>query len=128
MKKDNKTLDELVTNLSALGYEIDPYYSSDGMALARGPKFLIRAFDKHNGNIIQIGMLETFDKWSNSVDYEDRLPETAKGLSQVFEAVSLLNKCHYCPRWDTPHLIANKHCCDGCYKTKNHNRKKDGKR
>lgn len=117
----NNQFDVLADQLVARGFKVDPYMTgSDGMLIVEGPKYRIRVFDDK----FQVGFEETFDKWSNSTDYEDKVPHTERALDAILEFVGTLNKCHFCTSWTTPHRIANRPCCDECHKAKHKPKKK----
>lgn len=114
----------LEDQLKGRGFRIAEH--SEGMLIACGPKFRIRALTEFNS--IQFGFEETFDRWANSSDYEAQMPESDKELDRLLETVGGLNRCNFCTSWKTPHKIANKPCCDECFITRTKKRDKDGKR
>ena len=77
-------LEFITEQLPARGFKIIEKCS--GMIFFQGPRFRIRAIADEDK--FQVGMEKTFDRWANSVDYEDEIAQTEKHLEQILEADS----------------------------------------
>jgi len=61
---------------------------------------------------------KTFDRWANSVDYEDKIPHTKNGIHRLLETVNSLVKCTKCTDWGEQSDFTkrhNKYYCGDCY-------------
>ena len=96
--------------------------------LLKNEKYRIRIL---NYQYFQVGFIETFDRWANSVDYECKLPTNLKKLDETMTYINSLKRCNKkigvnrknkpikCSSWEKPHIIKNnKGLCQECFSNK----------
>ena len=69
-------------------------------------------------NLIQFGFNKTFDRWANSVDYEDKIPHTKSGAHRLLNLVNDLVRCTKCTDWGEKSYFVKRHnryYCNDCY-------------
>ena len=92
-----------------------------------------------NGSVLQFGFKSTFNKWSDSIDYEIKMPESKEELEEALNYLNSLKRCkrktnrsnrsYQCYTWmDIKESKRNNGICDSCkdHRVKNSTKKKKG--
>ena len=78
-------------------------------------------------NKIQFGFKSSFDRWANSVDYEEDIPRTRARIDRALEYVGKMIKCSRCEEWAAKgdlNFIGKRPYCDYCYSLRSKKGKK----
>ncbi|MCK5643024.1 MAG: hypothetical protein KAJ19_19610, partial [Gammaproteobacteria bacterium] len=68
-----------------------------GVVILSDEKCHIRILPESNK--IQFGFKSSFDRWANSVDYEEDIPRTRTRIDKTLEYVGKMIKCSRCEAW-----------------------------
>jgi len=104
----------LLEALKELGFKFEYEYKENSFC-GFNKNFRIRGLSDR----FQIGIVSTFDRWANSVDFECKYPQSFKKLNEIFEEVCSLVKCDKCSEWlnqDQQKKLGAKTLCDWHYK------------
>ena len=69
-------------------------------------------------NKIQFGFKSSFDRWANSVDYEENIPRTRTRIDKILDYIGKMIKCSRCEAWAAKgdlNFIGKRAYCDYCY-------------
>lgn len=78
-------------------------------------------------NKIQFGFKSSFDRWANSVDYEEDIPRTRTRIDKALEYVGKMIKCSRCEEWEAKgdlNFAGKRPYCDYCYRLRIKKKKK----
>ena len=98
---------------------------SYGVSIFSSEKFYIRILTETNK--LQFGFRSSFDRWANSVDYEEDIPHTRSRVDKVLEYVGKMIKCSRCEEWGAKgdlNFVGKRPYCDYCYNMRVKKRKK----
>ena len=73
----------------------------------------------HRLGIIQFGFRTTFDRWANSVDFQDKIPVNEGKAKKILDLLNKMKKCYKCDTWLMPGEGMNRGgrlYCDHCKK------------
>ena len=102
----------------------DYLVNTRGFTLVDDYSFVILGSEKYyvrilpESNKIQFGFKSSFDRWANSVDYEENIPRTRTRIDKVLGYVDRMIKCSRCEEWGAKgdlNFAGKRPYCDYCY-------------
>ena len=120
--------------MSKVSFDLKDYLvNTRGFVLVDDYSFVILSSEKCHirilpeSNKIQFGFKSSFDRWANSVDYEEDIPRTRARIDRVLEYVGKMIKCSRCEAWAAKGdltFIGKRAYCDYCYSMRSKKGKK----
>lgn len=120
MRKLTFDLEDYLVNTR--GFRLAENY---GVLILSNEKFYIRILLESSK--IQFGFKSSFDRWANSVDYEEDIPRTRARIDRILSYVNNMIKCSRCIVWRAKgdlHFVGKRPYCNSCYSLRTKKRKK----
>ena len=111
----SKQVFDLENYLKTLGFKIIEGHSGWGF-IAEDDTHVVSVLLESNR--IQFGFKSSFDRWANSVDYEENIPHTRTRMDKALTYVDKMIKCSRCEEWGAKgdlNFVGKRPYCNYCY-------------